>query len=160
MKIGLVARELDVPVPTIRRWCLEFGPGLSPSGRGGDGRPRDFSARDLRLLRRVKTLMATPEMTFARARRELKVEGLLTAAGEAPAGASGLASGGERAARRAAEEALRPIVERLAAFEARLGRLEEGFATLQQRLAEIDRLVADLRPPDAPTPRRRWPFSS
>src|SRR5262245_11908419 len=78
VRIRAASQALDVPVPTLRRWTQEFAAGLSPEARASEGRPREFSSRDMRILRRAKEILKTPDVTYERARRELSTEGLLT----------------------------------------------------------------------------------
>lgn len=153
MKIGALARSLGVPVPTLRRWTQEFAEGLGPDARGGDGRPREFTPRDQRVLRRAQVLLADREVTYAQARQQLREEGLLSA--PAPASDPGPSPEEERAS---AERFVAVIVERVSLpWVQRVEALEREVASLRQELA-------DLRaPPDSPEPaadagRRRWPF--
>lgn len=50
MKPSDVARILKIAPTTVRAWSTEYGYILSPNGAGGDGRFRDFSDDDLRVL--------------------------------------------------------------------------------------------------------------
>src|SRR5262245_65999319 len=78
MRIKAASQALDVPVPTLRRWTQEFAAGLSPEARASEGRPREFSPRDMRVLRRAKEILKQPDTTYERARRLLADEGLLS----------------------------------------------------------------------------------
>src|SRR5438045_6045670 len=86
MRIKAASQALDVPVPTLRRWTQEFAPGLSPDARASEGRPRDFSPRDMRVLRRAKDILKGDDVTYERARRLPGEEGLLTVEAEAVGG--------------------------------------------------------------------------
>jgi DNA-binding transcriptional MerR regulator len=50
MKPSEVAKILGMAATTIRAWSQEFGDFLSPTGAGGEGRHRDFSDLDVRIL--------------------------------------------------------------------------------------------------------------
>lgn len=50
MKPSEVAGLLSMAATTIRAWSQEFGDFLSPTGAGGEGRHRDFSDLDVRIL--------------------------------------------------------------------------------------------------------------
>src|SRR5438552_40647 len=78
VRIRAASQALDVPVPTLRRWTQEFAAGLSPEARASEGRPREFSSRDMRILRRAKEILGREDVTYERARRELSGEGLLS----------------------------------------------------------------------------------
>jgi DNA-binding transcriptional MerR regulator len=54
MKPAEIAGTLEVSVATVRAWSGEFKQFLSPNAGGGDGRHRDFSDHDLRILYFVK----------------------------------------------------------------------------------------------------------
>ena len=157
MKIGALARSLGVPVPTLRRWTQEFAEGLSPEAQGGDGRPREFTVRDQRVLRRVQEILAADDVTYAQARRRLREEGLLTPPPrqeEPPE--TGPATEEEReAAQRfvsvVVEQITQPLVDRLEA-------LEREIASLQQKLADLQ-VPTTVEPTDTTNAsRRRWPF--
>jgi DNA-binding transcriptional MerR regulator len=159
MKIGALARSLGVPVPTLRRWTQEFAEGLSPEAHGGDGRPREFSPRDQRVLRRARELLADGDMTYAQARRRLREEGLLVSPPvasereESPSG-PGPATEEERAA---AERFVTAIVERAARpWVERLEQLEREVEALRQQVAALQasREAAET----SASARRRWPF--
>src|SRR5918911_2185622 len=78
MRIKAASQALDVPVPTLRRWTQEFASGLSPEARASEGRPREFSPRDMRILRRAKEILKSDDVTYERARRLLGDEGLMS----------------------------------------------------------------------------------
>src|SRR5438093_12258817 len=106
MRIKAASQALDVPVPTLRRWTQEFAAGLSPEARASEGRPREFTPRDMRVLRRSKEILKGDDVTYERARRVLGGEGLLNY--EAEAGAGGERD--EAADREAAERLVREVV--------------------------------------------------
>jgi DNA-binding transcriptional MerR regulator len=135
VRIKAASRALDVPVPTLRRWTQEFAAGLSPEARASDGRPREFTPRDMRVLRRAKDILRTQDMTYERARRALAEEALLTDEPEA-----GATPGRDEAADRdAAEQFVREVVAR------ELGSVREGQAQLAGRVAELERALRELR---------------
>src|SRR5437868_4675132 len=116
MRIRAASQALDVPVPTLRRWTQEFAAGLSPEARASEGRPRDFNARDMRILRRVKEILRREDVTYERARRELTQEGLLTYELEEDGSTPGGAPSRDPAAERdAAERFVMDVVERAVA---------------------------------------------
>jgi DNA-binding transcriptional MerR regulator len=49
-----VAGYLEIAVPTVRQWASEYKEFLSPNAAGGDGRHRDFSDLDLRILNFIR----------------------------------------------------------------------------------------------------------
>lgn len=158
MKIGALARSLGVPVPTLRRWTQEFADGLSPEARGGDGRPRDFSPRDQRLLRQVKDLLADREMTYARARQRLREDGLLNGAAAPSEAAPAEAGPASEAEREAAERFVATIVERLLLpWTQRIEQAERQLEGLRQQIAALQ---AAIEASEATTSvaRKRWPF--
>jgi len=133
MRIKAASRALDVPVPTLRRWTQEFAAGLSPEARASDGRPREFTPRDMRVLRRAKDILKTADMTYERARRTLAEEALMT---EDPDGAA--PERDDAGDREAAERFVREIVAREVAA------LREGQAQLTGRVAELERQLRTL----------------
>lgn len=159
MKIGALARSLGVPVPTLRRWTQEFAEGLSPEAQGSEGRPREFSVRDQRVLRRVQEILRDGDVTYAQARRRLREEGLLgpPAAPSEPPTSAGPATDEERAA---AERFVVAILERWA--QPWIARLEQVEREVTELRAQLAALQSSLAPTDAPTgsTRRRWPFGS
>ena len=171
MKIGTVSKSLGVPAPTVRRWTREFQDGLHPDAYGGDGRPRAFTPRDLRLLRRAKELLAEG-LSYDQTRRQLRTEGLLNREPAQPADA---ATGPESAAEReAAERYVAGLFERfIGADRARIAELEQSVTQLRRELAsltvELDRARLSHTPPspgsasspvrpESEPPRRTWPF--
>jgi DNA-binding transcriptional MerR regulator len=134
MRIKAASLALDVPVPTLRRWTQEFAPGLSPEARASEGRPREFSPRDMRVLRRAKDILKNDDVTYERARRQLTGEGLLSHEAEPAAGGRD-----ETADREAAERFVREIVAREVAA------VREGQAGLVSRLGEMEREIRALR---------------
>jgi|SRR5579884_3511300 len=158
MKIGALARNLGVPVPTLRRWTQEFAEGLSPEAQGGDGRPREFSVRDQRLLRRAHEILEDRDVTYAQARRRLREEGLLSApppTREEPPAEPGPATEEEREAAERfvatiVERSSRPWIERIEKLEREVIELREQLASLQTPVEAVD--------PSGGSARRRWPF--
>ena len=138
VRIRAASQALDVPVPTLRRWTQEFAAGLSPEARASEGRPREFSARDMRILRRAKEILRNPDVTYERARRELTGEGLLTYEVE-EGGANGSGSRDEAAERAAAERFVTDVVDRATAP------LREQQAALAARVADLERELRALR---------------
>jgi DNA-binding transcriptional MerR regulator len=134
MRIKAASQALDVPVPTLRRWTQEFAPGLSSEARASEGRPRDFSPRDMRVLRRAKEILKGDDVTYERARRLLGDEGLLRY--EAEPGSGGR---DDAADREAAERFVREIVA------GEVGPVREAQAGLSARLAELERELRALR---------------
>jgi len=141
VRIRAASQALDVPVPTLRRWTQEFAAGLSPEARASEGRPREFTARDMRVLRRAKELLKNnPDLTYERARRELTGEGLMTYEAEE----SGMTSNGssprdEVAEREAAERFVAAVVDRA------IGPYREQLAALSSRVGELEREVRAYR---------------
>lgn len=138
MRIKAASATLSVPVPTLRRWTQEFAAGLSAEARANDGRPREFTARDMRILRRAKEILAREDITYQRARRELASEGLLQVDAAEPA-ASPASTRDDSADREAAEAFVRGVVERAVAP------LRDGQAALAARIVELEREIRALR---------------
>ena len=134
MRIKAASQALDVPVPTLRRWTQEFAPGLSPDARASEGRPRDFSPRDMRVLRRAKEILKGDDVTYERARRLLGDEGLLTFEAEAAGGGRDNAADREAAAR---------FVREIVAAE--VAAVREAQSGLSGRLVELEREIRALR---------------
>ncbi|MGH2460870.1 MAG: MerR family transcriptional regulator [Chloroflexota bacterium] len=157
MRIGALARGMGVPIPTLRRWTQEFADGLSADAQGGDGRPREFSPRDQRVLRRVREILADREVTYVQARQRLRDEGLLAAAPPPPDDVPAPAGPPTAEERDAAERFVATIVTRLSQPLAdRIEHLEREVALLRQELAETQ---IPIGPSDATNAgRRRWPF--
>jgi DNA-binding transcriptional MerR regulator len=151
MRIKAASRALDVPVPTLRRWTQEFASGLSPEARASDGRPREFTPRDMRVLRRAKEVLRLPDMTYERARRTLAEEALLTDDPEA----APTPAHDEAADREAAERFVREVVAR------ELAAVRDVQTQLAGRVAELERELRTLRDeleaaePEEPNPERR-----
>ncbi len=143
MKIGTVARLLNVPVPTLRRWTQEFAALLSPTARSRDGAVREFTHEDVILLRKARDLLHQ-DKSFAAVRRDLGMPDPNNSSdvGSAPQ-ASGPASDEER---EIATRFVRAILEEeLSSIYARLDLLEQYVKELQQRSADT-------------SARPRWPF--
>lgn len=147
MKIGAVAKVLNVPVPTIRRWTQEFAAGLSPGARAGDGTVRVFLHEDVLLLRAARDLLAQ-ELTYAAVRRKLADQGKLQPSEpEQQPAADGPADDEEREhavrfVRTVIDDALAPHLARIAALE--------------QQVHELRDIVNS----SDPSQRRRWPFKA
>ncbi|HEV7216707.1 MAG TPA: MerR family transcriptional regulator [Chloroflexota bacterium] len=147
MKIGAVAKVLNVPVPTIRRWTQEFAAGLSPGARTGDGAVRVFLHEDVLLLRAARDLLAQG-MTYTAVRRKLADQGKLQPVerdGQQAPAADGPADEEEREhavrfVRSVLDDTLAPHLARIAALE--------------QQLHEL----RDILNSGDPSQRRRWPF--
>ena len=148
MKIGAVARVLDVPVPTIRRWTQEFADGLTVGARASDGQVRAFTHDDVLLLREARDLLAQ-DLTYAAVRRKLIERGMIKPAAPAAA-AEEPANGGP------ADEEERDIAVRFVR-----GVLDDVLAPHLARIAALEQQVHELREvlntTDA-AQRRRWPF--
>jgi DNA-binding transcriptional MerR regulator len=56
MKPHEIAALLGVAPPTIRAWSTEFSKFLTPSAAGGNGRHRDYTELDLRILSVARNL--------------------------------------------------------------------------------------------------------
>jgi DNA-binding transcriptional MerR regulator len=140
VRIRAASQALDVPVPTLRRWTQEFAAGLSPEARASEGRPRDFNARDMRVLRRVKEILRREDVTYERARRELANEGLLTYEPDEHESPNGKSSARDlQAEREAAERFVVEVVERAVAG------MKEQHAVLVAKVAELERELRALR---------------
>ena len=139
MRIKVAADQLGVPVPTLRRWTQEFAAGLSPDARASEGRPREFTPRDMRVLRRAKEILRDPDTTYERARRALAGEGLLNFEVEASDNGSASAARDEAADREAAERFVREVV----AHE--VSSVREANAQLAARVADLERQLRELR---------------
>lgn len=156
MRIGPFARSLGVPVPTLRRWTEEFADFLGEGARGGDGRSREFSTRDSRILRRVRDLLAEGDVTYAQVRRRLADEGHRP---DRPPDDSGKDAEPSAAERAAAEGFVAAIVDGIARdWWRRIERLEAEIAELRAELA-AKRTTAEPPAEESVLPRRRWPFS-
>jgi DNA-binding transcriptional MerR regulator len=171
MRIRAAGQALGVPVPTLRRWTQEFAAGLSPEARASEGRPREFSPRDMRVLRRAKDVLKSPDVTYERARKVLSDEGLMShEADVAPSGGGGTARD-ETGDREAAERFVREIVvrevtavrEAQASLAARFGEMEREIRALREQLrGTLGGAASTVMPaPDDATDaerRRAWPF--
>jgi DNA-binding transcriptional MerR regulator len=160
VKIGALARSLSVPVPTLRRWTEEFAEGLSPEARGGDGRPREFSLRDQRVLRRAREILSDGDVTYAQVRLQLVQEGLLPPP-TAPAAAPSPEEPASEDERQAAERFVLRLVDRAAQpWIERVERLEREVQALRQELASLQAAPSPSseEAPEAAPGRRRWIF--
>jgi DNA-binding transcriptional MerR regulator len=176
VRIKAASQALEVPVPTLRRWTQEFSVGLSPEARASEGRPREFTPRDMRVLRRAKDILKDKEVTYERARRMLGGEGLLQYEAESNGASASGSLGGSRdeaADRAAAERFVRDVVAR------ELAGMREAQTGLMARIGELEREVRTMREQgrgparpvettggvtgivardDDPNHRRTWPF--
>lgn len=113
---------------------------MSPEARASEGRPRDFNARDMRVLRRVKEILRREDVTYERARRELAGEGLLTYEPDEHESPNGKAAARDlQAEREAAERFVVEVVERAVAG------MKEQQSALAAKLAELERELRALR---------------
>jgi DNA-binding transcriptional MerR regulator len=71
MSIGEVAETVDLPVHLLRQWEEKF-PQLRP--RRDRANRRYYSAKDLEIVRRIKTLLHHERMTVPGARKRLAQE--------------------------------------------------------------------------------------
>lgn len=139
MRIKSASTALGVPVPTLRRWTQEFASGLSPEARASEGRPREFTPRDMRVLRRAKEVLDGEDVTYERARRMLAGEGLLSYQPE-PDSDGGVGSARDESAdREAAERFVRDVVGR------EVGPLRDVVSALAARIGELERELRQLR---------------
>ncbi|MCL4509439.1 MAG: helix-turn-helix domain-containing protein [Chloroflexi bacterium] len=149
MKIGSVAKLLEVPVPTLRRWTQEFGDFLSPEARAGEGTVREFSHQDVMVLRNARDFLRQG-MTYGRARRALAKDVQAASGSGRPQGRPTIDSRdadedreyATRFVQAIVNDALAPYVERLQRLENELVRLRDAATTLES------------------APRPRWPFRS
>lgn len=140
VRIRAASQALGVPVPTLRRWTQEFAGGLSPEARASEGRPREFSARDMRVLRRAKEILGRDDVTYERARRELAGEGLMTYEPEDGSAPNGSAPARDEAAEReAAERFVTAVVERA------IAPYRDQQAALATRVSELERELRAYR---------------
>ncbi|HEY3109205.1 MAG TPA: MerR family transcriptional regulator [Chloroflexota bacterium] len=166
MRIKAASQALDVPVPTLRRWTQEFAPGLSPEARASEGRPRAFSPRDMRLLRRAKEILRSDDVTYERARRLLGGEGLLSYEADPAAGGRDDAAdreAAERFVREIVDGEVGPVREAHDGLTARLAELEEEIRALREQLrGTLGSAAGSVRPARQeaaePDRRRTWPF--
>src|ERR1041384_4382493 len=56
MKPVDVSRQLNIGGSTVRAWSKEFAAYLSPTAVGGDDRRRDFTVRDVGVMRLIKSM--------------------------------------------------------------------------------------------------------
>ena len=147
MRIRAASLALNVPVPTLRRWTQEFALGLSPEARASEGRPRTFTPRDMRVLRRAKEVLGRDDVTYESARRDLLSEGLLSfdsgeqhTAATATNSSRGVPAPRDEAAERgAAERFVRDIVER------NIQQVRDAQTNLTSRVTELEREIQVLR---------------
>ncbi len=147
MRIRAASLALNVPVPTLRRWTQEFALGLSPEARASEGRPRTFTPRDMRVLRRAKEVLGRDDVTYESARRDLLSEGLLSfdsneqhASTGGPGGSRSAAPARDETAERAsAERFVRDIVDR------NIQQVRDVQTALTSRLSELEREIRGLR---------------
>lgn len=145
MKIGAVAKVLEVPVPTIRRWTQEFADGLTPGARAGDGAVRSFTHPDVLLLRTARDLLQQ-DMTYAAVRRKLAELGLLKS--PAPADREPAPGPQDEEEREVAVRFVRSVIDDvMAPHLARIAALEQQVRELRESTAGSDASA-----------RRRWPF--
>jgi DNA-binding transcriptional MerR regulator len=150
VKIGAVAKVLNVPVPTIRRWTQEFAAGLSVGARAGDGTVRVFTHEDVLLLRAVRDVLAG-DISYAAARRKLTDQGKLQAPEQTvqpPSESAAVDGPADDEEREHAIRFVRTIVDDVIAPH--LARI----ATLEQQVHELRDVVNS----SDPSQRRRWPF--
>jgi DNA-binding transcriptional MerR regulator len=55
MKPSDVSSRVGISAVTVRTWSNQFARFMSPTGAGGDGRHRDFSEVDIRVMQYIKT---------------------------------------------------------------------------------------------------------
>ena len=140
MKIGQASRELGIPVPTLRRWTMEFTLGLSREAVGGNGVPRRFSAKDIRLLSQVKELLAEADSTYGGVREKLEREGFFQVTRVVKV------HGGSSAQEPSTDEE-RIAVERyvMAIFERAMDRYMKQIEDLQQEVEDLREELEELR---------------
>ncbi|MGI8913910.1 MAG: MerR family transcriptional regulator [Chloroflexota bacterium] len=147
MKIGAVAKVLNVPVPTIRRWTQEFAVGLSVGARAGDGIVRVFTHEDVLLLRAARDLLEQ-DLTYAAVRRKLADQGKLHRAGSDEPPSPPNDGPADEEERDHAVRFVRTVIDdAMAPHLARIAALEQQVRELREVLNGAD-----------PNQRRRWPF--
>ena len=142
MKIGSVSKELGVPVPTVRRWTIEFANCLTKEAQGVNGSPREFSIRDVRLLKRAKELLGLPEATYKEVRLKLQDEGICSVnekEDEAPIIQEPDVNERDAVDRyilKVFGEAIKPYQERIDALRGEVDDLKRKLATVEESQAD------------------------
>lgn len=140
MKIGIISKELGIPVPTIRRWTIEFGSALSKEAQGVNGAPREFSAKDLRVLRRVKELLDNPDKTYKYVRIQIREEGYFSASGERDERNDEPSPTEKEAVNRyilkVFDDAIRPYIETINALQQKVEELQREVQRLKELAGE------------------------
>jgi DNA-binding transcriptional MerR regulator len=147
VKIGAVAKVLNVPVPTIRRWTQEFAVGLSAGARAGDGAVRVFTHEDVLLLRAARDLLEQ-DLTYSAVRRKLAEQGKLQPPEPEEQPAAPVNGPADEEEREHAVRFVRTVID-------------DAMAPHLARIAALEQQVRELRDilngADAGQ-RRRWPF--
>lgn len=154
IKIGTISKELGVPVPTVRRWTIEFAASLSEEAQGVKGGPREFSPEDVKILKRAKELLGLPDATYKEVR--LKLQGDASYAGkvqkrEVTQGpASSEKEAVDRYVLRVFEDAIKPHKDKVEALENEVEELKRKLSMLE---TEADKELGRVG-----VKRRSWPL--
>lgn len=140
MKPSDVSSMIGVSSVTIRKWSNEFASYLSPTGAGGDGRHRDFTETDVRVLKVIKELR-----DGGRTRRDIETA-LETAIAQGTINDVPLPDGSLRTAKvpmiptAAADAALNmsnsSLLREIAFLEARIQEMKDERAAIEAQMKE------------------------
>jgi DNA-binding transcriptional MerR regulator len=147
MKPAQAAAFLELGTSTVRAWSLEFGSYLSSTGAGGEGRYRDFTEHDLRVLAFIKMLKysgrAVPEVHAALKVlqqsdwRDLPALPAAQSSAQFPVVPA-------VAADMALDEQRRALLREIAILQERIEDLEQRLDAKDERLLESERRRAEL----------------
>lgn len=144
MKPSDVSTRVGISAVTVRSWSNQFAPFMSPTGAGGDGRHRDFSDVDVRVMFYIKTEKARGQTgeEIAQSLTLLQENGGLE---DLPMPDERHLSDVPMLPVAAAEEARKLLLAQIATLENRVGSLERQLSVEQAgRRADTERLLREM----------------
>lgn len=144
MKPSDVSTRVGISSVTVRSWSNQFARFMSPTGAGGDGRHRDFSDVDVRVMYYIKTEKARGQTgdEIAQSLASLQANGALE---DLPMPDDRHLSDVPMLPVAAAEEARKLLLAQIATLENRVGSLERQIAAEQAgRRTDNERLLREM----------------
>lgn len=144
MKPSDVSTRVGISAVTVRSWSNQFARFMSPTGAGGDGRHRDFSEVDVRVMHYIKSEKARGQ-TAEEITQSLLVLQANGGLDDLPLPDESYHSDVAMLPVAAAEEARKLLLAQIATLENRAGGLERQLAIEQDgRRADNERLLREI----------------
>ena len=144
MKPSDVSTRVGISAVTVRSWSNQFARFMSPTGAGGDGRHRDFSDADVRVMNYIKSEKARGQSgdEIAASLETLQSNSALD---DLPMPDESHHSDVAMLPVAAAEEARKLLLAQIATLENRVNNLERQLSSEQAgRRADCEKLLREM----------------